>query len=345
MRSAFRAAVLGSALAFAGVAGSAAAAERIVIGELNWTGAIAVENVLKVVLEDYLDAEVEIIPADAPVMFAAMDKGDGSLDVYPELWMPNQAAGWAKYVEERGTVLVNDEPYTGEQGLFIPGYVQDEHGVKSVEDLKDPEIAKLFDTDGDGKGEYWPGGPGWESTDVEQVKAKSYGYDDVFEPFIVEQWVMEAKLDAAYKRKTPVLFYFWTPEWIHTAYDLRKLEEPEFTGYAMDTKKDDPLLYNADGCWNMIQSANDPEWLEKSSVTCAWPDAKVYVAHSKALSERAPEIGHFLKQVAFTPEMINEWILQISQEGGDPYDVAKDWVENNPDVVNQWLEGTGAQAG
>ena len=337
MRHAIKALVLAFVLTLA-MAGNTWAKEKIVLGELSWDGAIAIEHVLKVIMESKLDVDVEIINAESAVIFAAMDKGNGSLDVYTDLWMPNQSEKWAKFIDGKKSVLVNDTPYTGIQGLFIPGYMQDKYGIKSVEDLKSKKIAKLFDSDGNGKGEYWPGGPGWGSTNVEQVKARSYGYDKYFEPFIVADSAFKAKLKADYRKKKGILFYYWTPEWIHAEYDLRRLEEPAFDGYAMPAKKNDPK-YKADGCWNMLQPDDDPDWLHKSKVNCAWTDASIYIAYSKSLLTRAPQVARFLKQVALDPVVVNSWILAIGQEKRLPEEVASEWVKANPAIVNQWLNG------
>ena len=317
-----------------------AAKDPIALGELSWDGSRAITHVLKTVIEQRLNHSTKIVRAEAAVIFAAMDKGDGSIDVFTDLWMPNQSEKWAKYIDERKTVSVNAAPYTGLQGLFIPGYIQDKYNVKSVQDLANPKIAKLFDGDGDGKGDYWPGAAGWGSTNVEQVKAKSYGYAKYFKPFVVSDAALKAKLKTDYRRKRGILFYYWTPEWIHAAYDLRRLEEPAFDGYAMASKKGDPL-YKAGGCWSMLQPKENEDWLEKSRVTCAWPDAKVYIAFSKSLQQRAPKVAQFLQQVAFDPATVNQWILQIGQEKQEPAEVAKKWVAANGATVDTWLQGIG----
>ena len=90
-----------------------------------------------------------------------MDKGDGSADVYTDLWMPNREAIWKKYVDGAKTVGHN-KPYLGTQMMYVPSYMAGK--VKTVDDLKRPEIAAMFDTDGDGLGEYWPGDVTWAST-------------------------------------------------------------------------------------------------------------------------------------------------------------------------------------
>src|SRR3954451_1784856 len=87
----------------------------------------------------------------------------------------------------RETVILNSKPYLGREGIYVPGYVQDQYGIKKATDLADPEKAKLFDSDGDGKGEWWAGAVGWEATNHSEVRAKSYGFDKYFTATTVEQ--------------------------------------------------------------------------------------------------------------------------------------------------------------
>ena len=314
--------------------------ERVVIGELTWDGGLVIAHVLKSVLETRLGAEVELILADQPVIARAMDKGDGGIDVHPDFWMPNQAGMWNQYIApgSRETVLVNRTPYHGAQGLFIPRYVQEQYGVKAVTDLSNPEISKLFDSDGNGKGEFWAGAPGWASTNVEKVKARSYGYGQFFEPIEVPVAVFQANLKTAYSRKKPILFYSWTPEWIHTKYDLVRLKEPPFNGFAMESKMEDPL-YDPDGCWKMYQPKDDNDWYEKSSITCAWPEASVFMAYSKSLTKRVPKIAQFFNQVVLSSDMVGEWIFQVAVKKREPAEIARTWVVNHPKIVNEWVKG------
>ncbi|MCX4029474.1 ABC transporter substrate-binding protein [Endozoicomonas sp. SM1973] len=318
-----------------GVTHVAAAKDTIVIGEVSWDASLAIEQVLKQVMEKHLDVNVKIVATDQSAIWASMDKGKGSIDVHPDVWTSSQAEPWAKFVVKGGkeSVLANQKPYMGTEGLFIPGYIQEKYGVKSVYDLAKPEIAKLFDQDGDGKGDFWPGAPGWGIVKVNQVKAKSYGFDQYFKAFHVSDAILRAQLKTAFRKKTGILFYSWTPDWIHKAYDLRKLEEPTFTGYASQDKQQDPH-YNPDGCWNMVQG---DEWLEKSSITCDWPETKVYLAYSKSLLSRNAQVAEFLNNVSFTTDDISQWIYQIAQEKEAPEDVAEEWINNNPAVVKQWL--------
>ena len=128
------------------------AKEKIVIGEQNWTGAIAIQHILGEVISSRLDGDVSYLAGDVAVLLSAASKGDGSVDVLTDIWLPNQSAAWAKYVTGGTRSLVpNAHPYAGEQGFYIPGYLQDKYGVKSVYDLKKPEVAKFFEPLGGGK--------------------------------------------------------------------------------------------------------------------------------------------------------------------------------------------------
>lgn len=81
------------------------------------------------------------------------------------------------------------------------------------------------------------GPAGWESTYIGQIKAKDFGFDGNFESVSTEASVTYAKLDAAYKAERGVIFYAYTPDWIFSAYDLRRLDEPPFDGYAQTTRR------------------------------------------------------------------------------------------------------------
>ncbi len=294
------------------------AQEKVTISDLNWTGAKAIAHVIKAVIEGPLDSEAEIIPglSDFAVIAEGMDKGDGSIDVFTDSWLPNHKDIWDKFIVESKTIAHN-EPYLATQGTFVPRYMADR--IKSFEDLAKPEIAALFDKDGDGKGEYWPGDANWGSTKLLQIKFESYGLSELWEPEIYSDATFKTQLKAAIAAEEPILFYYWTPEWIHAAYDLVSLEEPDRTEGCEDLKLD------------------QEDWLEASTFTCKYNDARAYVAYSKSLEQRNPVVAKFLSQIKLDADVVNEWILKIGRDDEDPQDVAEAWIEANPDTVNGWI--------
>lgn len=298
---------------------AAQAQEKVAISDLSWTGAKAIGNVLAAVINGPLGSEAEIIEglSEQAIIAAGMDKGDGSVDVYTDMWMPNQQAIWDKYIDGAKSVAAN-QPYAGTQMMYVPSYMADK--VSSFEDLAKPEIAAMFDKDGNGKGEFWAGDAGWKSTKMWQVKFKSYGLSELWEPEIVPQTTFLAQLKGAIAGEEPILFYYWTPEWIHAAYELSPLSESPRT----------------EGCEDV--NLDQEDWLEVSTFNCENKDANIYVAYSKSLEERNPAAAKFLSQVQLDPAVINSWILAIGRDGEDPADVAEAWVEENMDTVKTWIE-------
>jgi glycine betaine/proline transport system substrate-binding protein len=330
-----------AAISLAAMATASEAKTTVTIGELDWPGARAIEQVLKQVMETHLDAEVATIAAAQVALYEALDKGDNSVDIVADMWTDHLPQQMQNYVLPGGrqTIILNTTPYLGTEGIFVPTYVVEEHGVKKLEDLAKPEVAKLFDSDGNGKGELWAGAVGWESTNHTEVRGKTYGFDKTMEYTTVEQAVFLAQLKDAVDNKKPIAFYYWTPEWIHAAYKLTKLEEPEFNGYAAESAKGSER-YNAEGCYTFYQPSERNDWLEASSISCGQPPTRVNIAHSKALAERAPQISQFLKQVTLDGDVVNQWILAMEVDKTPVEQVASEWIAANKDTVEGvWLKG------
>jgi glycine betaine/proline transport system substrate-binding protein len=330
-----------AAAAALGLAASAEAKTQVVIGQLDWSGSRAIEEVLAQIMRDKLGAEVTTISAAQEALYEALDKGDGSVDVVADMWTDHLPVQMQKYVVKgsRETIILNDTPYLGTEGIFVPAYMAEEHGVKKLEDLAKPEVAKLFDSDGNGKGELWAGAVGWESTNHTQVRGKSYGFDKTMEFTTVEQAVVLAQLKDAYEKKKGLAFYYWTPEWIHAAYKLHKLEEPEFNGYAAESAKGTER-YNPNGCYKFYQPAERNDWLEASDIKCGQPPTRVHIAHSKALAERDPKISKFLRQVKLDADTVNQWILAMDVDKKPVEEVAREWIAANQEKIDkEWLAG------
>ncbi len=298
---------------------SAFAKETVVIGQLNWTASLAIQDVLKQILEKQFDVNVKYMALDPSVLYKAMD--EGSVDIHPDLWLPNNQNLYDTYAK-RGTIILGKQHYVGKNAFFIPGYIQDKHKIYSVKDLKDKETSRLFDVDGDGKGDYWAGAPGWNITAENQVRWKDYGLSDHYQVVSVSDAAIKGLLKSRYKRKKGIIFYYWSPEWLHAKYDLRQLEEPAYY----------------EGCSQMKDPKKDPNWLKNSSINCAAQDAKVYIAYSSHLQKRLPDVVKFINNVKLKPEMINEWVLKVDFERRSVQSVVEQWIQDNQSTVNQWLE-------
>ena len=299
---------------------SGAQAADIVIGSPNWVSVNGTAHILKIVLEDNLGLEVEIQNGSNPVVFEAMDKGN--MHVHPEVWLPNQANLYNTYVVEKGSVLMNPNSVISFQGMCVPNKVAEEHGITKMSDLTKPDVAKLFDLDGNGKGDVWIGATGWASTNVEKVRAKSYGYNQTFDLLEMDETLALANVDAAINQDKPIVFFCYTPHHMFSLYDLTILQEP-----AHDPAK-----------WIMLQPTDDPDWLEKSSAGVAWKDTKLHIHYAKSLETDYPEAATLLSKVKLNTEQVSELTYEIFVNKMNPADFARRFVDDNADLVDEWLK-------
>ena len=303
--------------------GSAIAADKVVVGQLNWGYSKVMTNVIKLVAEENYGIEVDIVNSNHAVIFKAMDQGKGEVDIHPEVWLPNNQPLVDKYVVENGTVVLTDEKFPAADAFCTTKEAMDKYGLKSVFDLTRPEIVSLTDRDGDGKGEIWMGAPGWKSTKIHQVRARDYGFSDLYELTVSDETVILSQIDADAKAGRVVVWACYLPHHIFGMHELIILDEP-----AHDPEK-----------WKMADPSGDPNWLENSYVATAFPPISSHMAYSKRLDTEVPDMARLMQGISFSQELINEWSYVIGVEERDPAEYAREWVDANKEMVQSWLGG------
>ena len=303
------------------LASSATMAERVAIGEFKYANYQAIMHLIKALVEDRLGGEVEIVPANNAMMYAGMDRGKGEIDVHADVWIPNQRDFYEEYVVRRGTVLYSEHSYAATTGFCVPKYFAEEQNLTSVFDLARPEIAAMLDSDGNGKGEIFIGLPGSAQVAINHVKVRDYGLLISNERVEADFAVNYAALDDAVRKHKGYAFFCWAPDGVWLLHDLVQLEEPPH----------DP------SCVKMVQPKEDPDWLEKSKITCADATKQVQIGYSKSLLERSPTIASLLAGIALDTETVSGWAFEIGSKKRDPAEVMKEWIANNPKRVDSWF--------
>jgi len=292
-----------------------AARKNVIIAEQSWAGSAAICQVMKYVLETKLDIPAKITQLNGAATWVGMDKGD--VDVFSDIWDTAEAAGIEKYTKEKKSSEIVLSYSDAPQGWYIPRYVAEEHGIKTIEDLRGKE--QLFDIDGNGKGDLWGGPTSWKVNEITSVKIRDYGLD--FQNLGVEQWAWLATLKGAILNKKAVIFYYWEPEWLFTVYDLVKIEEPAY----------DPAKFK------FVQKKP-----EESKITCEMEPSDVFVGISKKMEKRNPKAYKFFKNWSIPIGEVNNLIAMLADLPENPEmsgeDAAKKWVGDNPDIVNGWLK-------
>jgi len=111
---------------------------------------------------------------------------------------------------------------------------------------------------------------------------------------------MLASVERATESKEWIVFSGWKPHWMNVAYDMKYLDDPE-------------------SIWGK--------------------PSKIGTIARSGLPEDDPNLTRFLKQFKINSEIQSAWIMEYGKKKRDPEVVAKEWVADNLDVVNPWLEG------
>jgi len=312
---------LGLAAAVSAFALPAVAAEEVNIGVPNWTGAQAIAYVLGEIVTTKIGGQVEYVPGNNTTIFQGMDQGKGDIDVHPDVWLPNQENLTKKYVDEAGTVTLSSNPYEGNQGFCVSKDFGSANKITDIADLGRPDVAKLMDSDGNGKGEMWIGAPGWASANVNEVKVRDYGLSDFIEPIRAEEAVKTARIKDSIAKGEGYAFYCYKPHAVWFMFDVEMLSEPTY----------DPEKYV------MIQPGDDADWYKKSSVATKDALKQVQIAWSNSLADRSPAIAEFFSGFALTADDVSSLAFEISANGREAADVAKEWVAANSDRVDSML--------
>jgi glycine betaine/proline transport system substrate-binding protein len=287
---------------------------KVVINENAWAGSTANVYIAKAVLEDELGCEVEITKITEIPVFQAM--ADGKVDAVLEDWQ--HVDEYKKYIDKAGTVVQGGPlGVEGHIGWFIPKYLMDENPeFKTWEGLKGKE--DLFKTAESGdQGMFLGGDPSYVQKDKELIKALGLNLKHVTagaEPAQVARW------SQLYKQKKPVLFYWYTPQYLNKQYDLAEVKLPPRTEANKDCKDD-------------AKAGGDPEQYK-----CEYDITIINKLFSKKFADSGSPAYDVLKKMKLTNDDQELVAKEIAGEKVDPDDAGKKWVKDNADKVNAWLQ-------
>lgn len=146
------------------------------------------------------------------VAYTAIAAGDATF--MAANWLPMQqdmydASGGDRKFYRQGTYISN-----AAQGYMIDKKTAEKYNITDISQLKDPELAKLFDANGDGKADLAGCNPGWVCGSVIDTQIKAYGLSNTVTQNQGNYAAIIADTLARYKAGKPVIYYTWTPYWV-----------------------------------------------------------------------------------------------------------------------------------
>ncbi|MGB3405430.1 MAG: glycine betaine/L-proline ABC transporter substrate-binding protein ProX, partial [Microcoleaceae cyanobacterium] len=177
-------------------------------------------EIINIGLEKLGYQTAEIKQLTPPIYYTAVSTGE--LDFHGSTWEKLHAnlyenTGGNEKLERVGVVMAN-----GLQGYQIDKKTADQYNITSIDQLQDPEIAKLFDSDGDGKANLTGCNAGWVCALVIEHHLETYELQDTVEHNQGEYETLLIDTLTRYREGKPILYYAYVPHWAASILEVDK---------------------------------------------------------------------------------------------------------------------------
>ncbi|MBT2405011.1 ABC transporter substrate-binding protein [Streptomyces sp. ISL-87] len=269
-----------------------------------WVGYEANAAVIAYVAEK--DLGCKVTKKDLKEEVAWQGFGTGEVDAVVENWGHPDLK--KKYIEQQKTAVPAGE--TGNKGVigwYVPPWMAEKY--PDITDWKNlNKYAEMFRTSESGsKGQLLDGDPSFVTNDGALVKNLNLDYKVVYAG-------SEAALIQAFRQaeaqKTPVIGYFYEPQWLFSELKLVKVDLP---------------AYQAD-------CDADPE-----KTACDYPAYVLDKIVSKKFADSGSPAYQLVKNFTWSNEDQDTVAKYIAQGKMSPEKAAQKWVEGNRKKVDVWL--------
>jgi glycine betaine/proline transport system substrate-binding protein len=209
------------------------------------------------------------------------------------------------------------------QGYLIDKKTADKYNITHLTDLKKPEIAKLFDADGDGKADLTGCNPGWGCELIIDHHLKAYGLEDTVTHNRGSYFALMADTITRYNEGQSILYYTWVPQWIAGV-----------------------LVENEDVVWlevpytNLPDGNNDEINSSFNGKNLGFAVDQIQSILNKEFAEENPAATKFLSlvQISAGDESAQNLKMQNGEKSIDDIKRhAREWIVAHQDKYDDWL--------
>jgi glycine betaine/proline transport system substrate-binding protein len=285
--------------------GGSATSEVVDIAVNPWVGYEANAGVIGHLLKSQLGFTVEYKDLTEQVSWEGFESG--AVDAIVENWGHTDLA--KTYITDKKVAV--DAGSTGVDGIigwYVPPWMAEQYpDITDWNNLN--KYADLFKTSESGdKGQLLDGDPSFVTSDEGIINGLGLDYKVVYAG-------SEAALIEAFRKaeqnKTPLIGYFYSPQWFLNEVPLVHVNLPPWT----------------EGC------DADP-----AKITCDYaPYTDLNKVISKNLEDKAPKAAQFIKNFSWTAEDQNEVANSITNENMSREDAAKKWADANEAKWKPWI--------
>ncbi|WP_460848519.1 ABC transporter substrate-binding protein [Nocardioides ultimimeridianus] len=271
-----------------------------------WVGYTADAYVIGNVLEQKLSCQVNYVKLAEQPSWAGM--ANGTVDTIVENWGHDDLI--KKYIDQQH--VVQDAGLTGNTGVigwFVPPWMAQKYpDITDWHNLN--KYASLFKTSESGsQGQLLDGDPSYVTNDQALVTNLHLNYKVVVggsEAALIQSF------RTAEANKTPLLAYFYEPQWFFSEMKLVKVNLPKYTP----------------GC------DADP-----AKVACDYPPYQLNKLISSKFADSGSPAVDVIKNFKWTNDDQNEVAKAIAKDGKSPDQAAQAWIAAHQSEVDSWISG------
>ena len=242
------------------------------------------EAIAEFIIEEGYGYPTETILMTTQLVQATLAKGD--VDIWMELWV-EYFPDWHAEELAAGNIIELDEVilFDGPAFWFINKSIAEKHNIKTVEDMKRPEVvAEFADPEDSSKGLFTNCPIGSQCSKINPAKMRAYGLDEFYNTLEAgSQPGHDAAVAGALLKGEPIFTYYWSPTSIIGKYidEIVLLEEPTYT----------------DACWKEVTTAKE-DTSYPITEACAYKTSQVTKAIHAGLPDKAPDVVEFLRKMS-----------------------------------------------
>jgi len=259
---------------------------------------------------------------DYNVGYTSLASGDATFTAVN--WQPlhddmyKAAGGDAKFYRQ-GTYVQG-----AAQGYLIDKKTAEKYHITRLDQLKDPKLAKLFDSNNDGKADLTGCTPGWGCEAVINHQIKAYGLSNTVVHNQGNYSAMIADTITRFKEGKPILYYTWTPYWVS-----------------------DTLVPGRDVVWLQVPfsampgTQKDMDTKLPNGANYGFPVNSMHIVANKAWAEKNPAAAKLFAEMKLPLADINAQNARMHQGQSSEADInahVDGWIKAHQAQFDGWIK-------
>jgi len=297
---------------------------------VTWESGSFTSEVLRFITEKGYGCKTDTIPGNTAATETALARDD--LQVWSEQWTGRSEITARAVADGKVKLLGDTLPGGTNEGWFVPEYVvkgDAKRNIKpvapnlvSVTDL--PKYKNVFEDDEEpGKGRFLNCPSGWDCERVNRRLLKTLNLDDSYTDFRPGTGAaLDAAIESAYARGKPILFYYWEPAALMAKYKFVQLKMPAFN----------------QKCWETLRADSSPSQCASSYLV-----SHLKIGVSTPFYQAEPQLMDAYSKVSFPMDFLNKTILEMTTKKIDGQTMAKQFLQQHPEMWKQWVPADVAQ--